>query len=165
MTAASRDFPASNLWQSGDHPDYDLFPEISKINSDRPDCSDRLDYDRTNSRLHPDCLFPNYRDLKADEDHRRPSVRFSGAEWRRMAEIDEGCTLVGRFAKERPSLELIRARIGEVLRLEGGVQIGSLNRRSITLRFVLESDFKRSWFQGHMLMDGARACFERWTPN
>nr|GMD68882.1 universal stress protein A-like protein [Ipomoea batatas] len=60
------------------------------------------------------------RDLEAGEDHRRPTVRFAEAEWRRMAEIDERCTLVARFVKERPPLELIRARIGEVVSLEGG---------------------------------------------
>nr|GMC61994.1 TMV resistance protein N-like [Ipomoea batatas] len=121
--------------------DYDLFPEVVRISTERPACFDR--------QGEVDC---------------RPTVRFSEAEWRRLAESDEGCTLVGRFVKERPPLETIRARIGAALRLEGGVHIGSLNRRSITLRFDLDSDFKRAWFRGQVMVDGAKAWFERWSP-
>nr|GMD72901.1 hypothetical protein Iba_chr12fCG13100 [Ipomoea batatas] len=93
---------------------------LSEIVRIETDCLDRPDFGLANARILLDRLISNFRDLEAGEDHRRPTVRFAEAEWRRMAEIDERCTLVARFVKERPPLELIRARIGEVVSLEGG---------------------------------------------
>nr|GMD66707.1 hypothetical protein Iba_chr12cCG17610 [Ipomoea batatas] len=110
--------------------EYDLFPEIVRIETD---CLDRPDFGLANARILLDRLISNFRDLEAGEDHRRPTIRFAEAEWRRMAEIDERCTLVARFVKERPPLELIRARIGEVVSLEGGSCSGGANLVSGTM--------------------------------
>nr|GMD70937.1 TMV resistance protein N-like [Ipomoea batatas] len=105
------------VFESCSHGDLEKECEIVRIETD---CLDRPDFGLANARILLDRLISNFRDLEAGEDHRRPTVRFAEAEWRRMAEIDERCTLVARFVKERPPLELIRARIGEVVSLEGG---------------------------------------------
>nr|GMD89666.1 TMV resistance protein N-like [Ipomoea batatas] len=80
-------------------------------------------------------------DLEPEDDQGRPVVKFTEAEWREKAEIEGNRTLIGRFSRWRPSLDSVRARIGYVLRLEGGVHIGSLNKQSIMLRFDLEADW------------------------
>lgn len=82
-----------------------------------------------------------------------------------MAELDERCTLIARFVKERPSLDAIRARLGAMLRIEGEIQIGSLNRQSIMMRFDSESDYKKAWQRGQVVIDGAKAWITKWTPD
>nr|GMD63974.1 uncharacterized protein LOC109181091 [Ipomoea batatas] len=70
-------------------------------------CLDRPDFGLANARILLDRLISNFRDLEAGEDHRRPT--------------------------ERPPLELIRARIGEVVSLEGGSCLGGANPISGTM--------------------------------
>nr|GMC92347.1 TMV resistance protein N-like [Ipomoea batatas] len=131
------------------------------------DLSDQIRDLATDCVCFPEIDFANSRsersgDLQSDG---RPIIKFSEAEWIELEEIEGNCTLVGRFVRERPSLDTIRAKISSVLRLDGIVQIGFLSRHSIMLRFELESDFKKARIQGQITIDGAKAWFTRWTAD
>nr|GMC60937.1 protein FAR1-RELATED SEQUENCE 5-like [Ipomoea batatas] len=82
-------------------------------------------------------------------------MRFSAEEWDAMVANEENLTLVGRFVKEIPHLDTIRRTVYASLHLEGGVQVASLNRRTILLRFDLEFDCRKIWLRRAML-EGAR---------
>nr|GMC82713.1 TMV resistance protein N-like [Ipomoea batatas] len=87
-------------------------------------------------------------------------MRFSAEEWDAMVANEENLTLVGRFVKEIPHLDTIRRTIYASLHLEGGVQVASLNRRTILLRFDLEFDCRKIWLRRAML-EGARIVSEK----
>nr|GMC71621.1 uncharacterized protein LOC109159462 [Ipomoea batatas] len=81
-----------------------------------------------------------------------------------MVANEEKLALVGRFVKEIPHLDTIRRTICASLRLEGGVKVASLNRRTILLRFDLEFDCRKIWLRRAML-EGARVWISLWTPD
>lgn len=136
----------------GDHkPDWALFPEITLQGSDQvvgPQTESRSGIWQGESE---NCL-------------QKPIVRISTHEWESLAVIERSVTLIGRFVRERPPLEAIRASIGASLHLEGEVQIGSLNRRTILMRFTLEADCRRTWLRSQAMVEGSRVWFSRWTP-
>nr|GMD50973.1 TMV resistance protein N-like [Ipomoea batatas] len=92
-------------------------------------------------------------------------VRFSQVEWGEMVMYEEKLTLIGRFVKQRPPLDAIRRTIGAALRLEGGIEVGSLNHRTVLLRFNLESDCRKAWLRCKLTIEGATVWLSRWTPD
>nr|GMD31099.1 TMV resistance protein N-like [Ipomoea batatas] len=67
------------------------------------------------------------------------TVRISTSEWETLAEIERKTTLIGRFGRDRPSIGLIRAEVQSSLHTRE-VRVGSLDARTILLRFAAEED-------------------------
>nr|GMC58222.1 ATP-citrate synthase alpha chain protein 2 [Ipomoea batatas] len=61
---------------------------------------------------------------------------------------------IGRFSRGRPPLESITTQFPSILRLECDVQIGSMDRRTVLLRFATEDECKRTWIRGQAEVDG-----------
>nr|GLL20055.1 uncharacterized protein LOC109177283 [Ipomoea trifida] len=61
---------------------------------------------------------------------------------------------IGRFSRGRPPLESITTQFPSILRLECDVQIGSMDRRTVLLRFATEDECKRTWIRGQEEVDG-----------
>nr|GLL37483.1 uncharacterized protein LOC109159462 [Ipomoea trifida] len=59
-------------------------------------------------------------------------------------------------------MEEIRREIGSSLRLGGAIQIGSLNRKTILLRFTLEADCIHAWIQGRAMVAALTVWLSRW---
>nr|GMC64766.1 ATP-citrate synthase alpha chain protein 2 [Ipomoea batatas] len=61
---------------------------------------------------------------------------------------------IGRFSRGRPPLESITTQFPSILRLECDVQIGSMDRRTVLLRFATKDECKRTWIRGQAEVDG-----------
>nr|GMC70773.1 TMV resistance protein N-like [Ipomoea batatas]GMC76289.1 TMV resistance protein N-like [Ipomoea batatas] len=91
-------------------------------------------------------------DLKVNTEDRQPIVRLSTLEWENLVAAEEMLTLIGRFSKGMPSLDIIMAKLRLGLHLEGEMQIVLLNQRTILLRFELERDCRRVWMRSHAIV-------------
>ncbi|XP_031111987.1 uncharacterized protein LOC116015961 [Ipomoea triloba] len=61
-------------------------------------------------------------------------------------------------------MEQIRAEVRTSLRITGDVQVGSVNAKTILLRFSSEEDCKRVLMRNWATVSGARAWLSRWSP-
>nr|GMD48257.1 TMV resistance protein N-like [Ipomoea batatas] len=95
----------------------------------------------------------------------KPAVRFSKDEWGRLAEIEERVTLVGKFSKGRPPLELIREKFQSTFSLTGSAHVGSLDLRHILIRFSREDDCEKVLAKGLAMVAGKPMRLTRWSPD
>lgn len=94
-----------------------------------------------------------------------PIVRISKIEWDALAEIEMRSALIGRFGRNRPSLEAIKREFRSVLRIEGDMSIGSLDARTILIRFASSDDWRRVIRRNQAKVAGSMVWFSRWTPD
>nr|GMD48138.1 TMV resistance protein N-like [Ipomoea batatas] len=95
----------------------------------------------------------------------KPAVRFFKDEWGRLAEIEERVTLVGKFSKGRPPLELIREKFQSTFSLTGSAHVGSLDLRHILIKFSREDDCEKVLAKGLAMVAGKPMRLTRWSPD
>nr|GMD45364.1 TMV resistance protein N-like [Ipomoea batatas] len=95
----------------------------------------------------------------------KPAVRFSKDVWGRLAEIEERVTLVGKFSKGRPPLELIREKFQSTFSLTGSAHVRSLDLRHILIRFSREDDCEKVLAKGLAMVAGKPMRLTRWSPD
>ncbi|XP_019163108.1 PREDICTED: uncharacterized protein LOC109159462 [Ipomoea nil] len=93
-----------------------------------------------------------------------PIVTLSKIDWGNLVKAEEKVSLIGRFVGERPSMDSLRTNLRTVLRLDGDLQVGSLNQRNILLRFSSESDCRRTWMRNQIAIGNGRLWLSRWKP-
>nr|GMD46862.1 TMV resistance protein N-like [Ipomoea batatas] len=95
----------------------------------------------------------------------KPAVRFFKDEWGRLAENEERGTLVGKFSKGRPPLDLIREKFQSTCSLTGSAHVGSLDLRHILIRFSREDDCEKVLAKGLAMVAGKPMRLTRWSPD
>lgn len=95
----------------------------------------------------------------------KPAVRFFKDEWGRLAEIEERVTLVGKFLKGRPPLEIIRQKFQSTFSLIGSAHVGSLDFCHILIRFSREDDCEKVLAKGLEMVAGKPMRLTRWSPD
>lgn len=129
----------------------DLFPEIGQ----NCDCDDQFCARSSEAeQIRTDGKIDN---SKGKLEDYQPSVRISMAEWRNLVEVEDPIHIDWEICEgERPPLDAIRAKLRSILHLQGEVQIGSMDRRSILLQFSLEEDRRRVWLKRQAMVEGVR---------
>nr|GMD29150.1 TMV resistance protein N-like [Ipomoea batatas] len=83
-------------------------------------------------------------------------------EWRSLAKAEERSAIIGRYQRERPSLEAIRSSFRTSLRIEGEMSIDLRDARTVLIRLAFRDDWRRVIRRNRATVAGAIVWFSRW---
>lgn len=93
-----------------------------------------------------------------------PFVKFKREEWWKLAECDEGYTLIGKFVKRRSIIDVVRKNFQRLFPISGAAHIGAFDAFHIVIQFS-EKDCARVLLKGQASVEGILVSFGRWTPD
>ncbi|XP_060183937.1 uncharacterized protein LOC132613748 [Lycium barbarum] len=117
---------------------------------------------QTNSTPIPNKKYgnSNVKALYANHDG-KTAVIFETREFYGVMEDECKLTLVGKFIKTRPQID----KISEKITVQGKVQIGVFDYRTVFLDFDNEDDCKTVWYKRLIEIEGHVMWLEKWSPD
>nr|XP_009758915.1 PREDICTED: uncharacterized protein LOC104211540 isoform X1 [Nicotiana sylvestris] len=94
-----------------------------------------------------------------------PAVIFKAKDYYGVMAEECKLTVVGKFLRTRPKIEVIRAVFMENFSLKGTVKFGAYDRRSVFIDFSDEQDCKNFYFRRALKINGFQMWLEMWTPD
>ncbi|KAM3251581.1 hypothetical protein P3L10_005651 [Capsicum annuum] len=74
-------------------------------------------------------------------------------------------TIVGRFLKSRPQIDIIRSKFKELVTIKGLTKIEVYDNFNVFLDFTNEEDFNAVWFKRVIEIEGQQMWLQKWTPD
>lgn len=74
-------------------------------------------------------------------------------------------TLVEKFTYGRPKIEIIRAKVLELIPLKGKVRIGAYDYRHVFIKFTVESDFNEVYFRRFLSIKDSLMRVFKWSTS
>lgn len=94
-----------------------------------------------------------------------PTVIFKASDYYGI--MAESCrfTIVGRFLRPRPQINIIRSRFKEIVLLTVSVRIGVFDNYNVFIDLFNEEDWKTVWFRRVIEIDGIQMWLQKWSPD
>lgn len=94
-----------------------------------------------------------------------PSVIFQSKDYYGVMAQHCWLTVVGKFLKTRPEIEIIQSSFAEKISIKGNIDIGAYDFRIVFMDFSNEEDCKNVFFKRVIEIDGQQILLEQWTPD
>ncbi|KAM3341889.1 hypothetical protein P3S68_026855 [Capsicum galapagoense] len=94
-----------------------------------------------------------------------PAVMFKASDYYGIMVPECRFTIVGRFLKPRPQIDIIRSKFKELITIRGSTKIGVYDNFNVILDFTNEEDFNVVWYKRVIEIKGQQMWLQKWSPD
>ncbi|PHU20923.1 hypothetical protein BC332_12074 [Capsicum chinense] len=94
-----------------------------------------------------------------------PTVIFKASDYYGIMAPECRFTIVGRFLKPRPQIDIIRSKFKELITIRGSTKIGVYDNFNVFLDFTNEEDFNVVWYKRFIEIEGQQMWLQKWLPD